>query len=113
MSLGEFENSVLAAALILKPDAYGASIRRLIHERTGQEPPIGQVYTAITRLEGKGFVVIRVGEKTPVRGGSAKKYVDITNAGLRTLTESMVRMQAMWRDLYMTQVEVNEKEETK
>lgn len=95
-SLGEFEHIVLAAVLLLKPNAYGMTIRREILKRTGQDASIGAVYTTLDRLEAKGFCRFRIGEATAERGGRKKKHVEITAAGEEVLKASIDRLSSMW-----------------
>ena len=54
--LGEFEQLVLLAIVQLGADAYGMTIRRQIEDRTGRSVSIGALYTALERLERKGYV---------------------------------------------------------
>jgi PadR family transcriptional regulator, regulatory protein PadR len=80
-SLGEFESLVLMAIIRLRNDAYGMRIHREIEERASRHCSFGALYTTLDRLERKGYVVSRMGEKTAERGGRAKKYFRITSAG--------------------------------
>lgn len=100
-SLGEFEHIVLAAALRLRPNAYGMTIRREILERTGQDASIGAVYTTLERLKEKGFVSSHIGEATPERGGRRKKYFEITSLGIAALEASAERLSKMWDGVLM------------
>ena len=72
---------MLLAVLRLKAEAYGVSIRAEIAERTGREPTSGALYTTLDRLEKKGLLNSRTGESTPVRGGRAKRYYNLTASG--------------------------------
>jgi PadR family transcriptional regulator PadR len=83
--LGDFEQLVLLALLRLGPDAYGATIRREIEERTGRELAISAVYTTLQRLEHKGLVRSRVGEPLPERGGRRRKHFELLPLGARAL----------------------------
>ncbi len=83
--LGEFEEIVLLAVLRLDDNAYGVTIRHLIEEETGRSVSFGAVYTTLERLEKKGYVSSRQGESTPERGGRAKRYFKVENAGLSAL----------------------------
>jgi DNA-binding PadR family transcriptional regulator len=97
--LGEFEHVMLLALMRLGEEAYGASVRREIRERTGRDVAVGAIYVTLDRLEGKGFVSSRVGEPTAARGGKAKRYYRVTARGravvhrtheaLRSLTEGL------------------------
>ena len=86
--LGDFEQLVLLALLRLGPDAYGATIRREIEQRTGRVLAISAVYVTLERLEAKGFVASRVGDPTSERGGRRKKHVALLPAGRRALARA-------------------------
>ena len=84
--LGEFEYLLIAAAVRLGEDAYGAAIRREIEEATGRGCSIGALYTTMDRLETKGFLKTWMGDATPQRGGRAKRMVAVTPKGIRAAT---------------------------
>ena len=86
--LGEFEQLLMFALLELEAGAHGVSIRRAIEERTGRQVSPGAVYTALERLETRGFVTSRVGETTPARGGRRRKYYDLEPEGAEALKRS-------------------------
>lgn len=88
-NLGDFEQIMLLAILRLKQaGAYGVAIRREIAERTLRRPTPGAIYTTLERLEGKGLVTSRVGDATPARGGRAKRFYEVTRAGLQALQQT-------------------------
>jgi PadR family transcriptional regulator PadR len=84
-TLGEFEQLVLIAIVRLDDDAYGATIRREIEERTERRLSISAVYTTLDRLERKGSVRSWIGEPTPQRGGRRRKHFALQPAGARAL----------------------------
>ena len=86
--LGEFEKLILFALLRLGEDAYGAAIQREIAARTGRDFYIGAVYTALHRLQKRGYISARMGEPTPERGGRRKKYYALQPAGARSLSDA-------------------------
>ena len=86
--LGEFEQLLMFALLELDADAHGVTIRHAIAERTGREVSPGAVYTALERLESRGFVSSRVGDTTPARGGRRRKYYDLKPEGAEALKRS-------------------------
>ena len=94
-TLGDFEQMILFALVALGEDAYGASIRREIVERTGREVSAGAVYTVLDRLERNGLVVSRVGEPTAERGGRRKKHYQLRADGAQRLRETRERMARM------------------
>src|SRR5690349_5078511 len=90
MTLGGFEELVLLAVGALDKDAYGASIRLLLAEKTGKNPSIGALHSALYRLEDKGCLVSSEGGATNERGGRKKKYYRLTAYGRKTLDEADV-----------------------
>jgi len=97
--LGEFEQSVLLAIVHLRDDAYGVTIRREIEMRTARSVAIGALYTALDRLERKGYVSSRMSDPTPERGGRSKRYFRILASGMRALRGSRDRLARMWQGL--------------
>jgi PadR family transcriptional regulator PadR len=95
-ALGEFEQLVLLAIVRLNGDAYGSTIRREIEERTGRSIAIGALYTALDRLELKGFVSSKLSDPTPQRGGRAKRYFRLRPAGAAALKRSRDALMQMW-----------------
>jgi PadR family transcriptional regulator, regulatory protein PadR len=83
--IGHFETQVLLAIVRLKDNAYGASIQRDLEEHSGKEVCLGAVYVTLDRLERRGFVTSYRGEPTKVRGGCAKRMIQIEPKGMRTL----------------------------
>ena len=58
---GEFEQVVLLTVARLEDEAYGMAIRQEIADRTGRDVGIGSVYSALDRMEAKGFVSSTLG----------------------------------------------------
>jgi len=94
--MGEFEQLVLLAILRVDNDAYGMEVRTEIEKRTGREVSYGAVYTALDRLESKGYVAHRLGEPTAERGGRARKYFRVLPAGLEALRNTRRALAVMW-----------------
>ena len=88
IGLGEFEQVVLLAILRLGDGAYGVTIRSEIETRTCRTPSPGALYVTLDRLEEKGFVVSRLGDPTPQRGGRAKRYFRVTKAGIAAVNRA-------------------------
>ena len=94
-AIGELETMILLAILHLGDTAYGVSVRDEIETRTGRHLTRGAIYTALRRLEAKGFVDGTLGEATPSRGGRAKRFLMVTPTGmkvLRSATRDLDRM---------------------
>jgi DNA-binding PadR family transcriptional regulator len=98
-ALGEFEQLLLLAIVRLGDEAYGVTIRREIESRTGREIAIGALYTALDRLERKGFVRSAMSEPTAERGGRSRRHFRIKPAGAAALRQSRERLARMWEGL--------------
>ena len=88
-SLGDFEQLLLLAILRCGEDAYGITLRDEIENRTDRSVSLGAIYTALDRLEQKGFVSSWTGGAAPERGGRAKRFYRVEAAGQRALYESL------------------------
>ena len=84
-TLGDFEQLILMALVRLGVDAYGVSLRQEIETRTGRAVSAGALYTALDRLERRGFAASRLGDPTPMRGGKRKRLYTLLPAGERVL----------------------------
>ena len=93
--LGDFEQLVLMGVLRLDREAYGAAIRREIHERSGRDVSINAVYTTLDRLEGKGLLRSWIGEPTAQRGGRRRKFYALRPAGVAALRQAYHAFTAM------------------
>jgi PadR family transcriptional regulator PadR len=85
--IGDFEQKILFALIHLGADAYGVSIRQEIEERTGRAISAGALYTALDRLEKRGFISSRLGDPTPQRGGKRKRLYTVEPSGERALAD--------------------------
>jgi DNA-binding PadR family transcriptional regulator len=97
---GEFEQTLLYAVLHLQADEAGASgptIRALIEARTGRVVSPGAIYTALDRLEQRGFVRSELGEPTPERGGKRKRMYRMRPAGATALRAAESALEQMAR----------------
>ena len=98
-ALGEFEQSVLLAVAHLGPESYGVPIRRLIEDRTGRAVAVGALYTALDRLERKGYVSSSMSDPTPQRGGRSRRHFRLRPSGAEALRRSRDYLDRMWRGL--------------
>ncbi len=94
-SVGEFEQLILLSLVRLGPEVYGVPIRLDIEERTGRAISSGALYTALDRLERRGFVASRLGDPTPERGGKRKRLYTLQPAGGRAAAGAHESMQQM------------------
>lgn len=98
-SLGEFEQVILLAIVHLGDEAYGTAIRREIEERTGREIAVGALYTALERLERKGFVASTMSDPLPQRGGRSRRNFRLQPQGAAALKRSRDLLAKMWDGL--------------
>jgi DNA-binding PadR family transcriptional regulator len=71
------------------------TIRREIETRTGRSVSPGALYTALDRLEKRGFVSSRLGDPTPERGGKRKRMYTLRPAGERALARVFESLRQM------------------
>jgi PadR family transcriptional regulator, regulatory protein PadR len=90
-ALGSFEYQILSVLINQPRDAYGSTIMERLAADTGREPSVGAIYTALDRMERKGFVSSWWGEATAERGGRRKRYYQIEASGREAVrrTESL------------------------
>ena len=89
--IGQFEQLVLTAVLVLADNAYGVTI----HEHVGtlaspKRVALGAVYATLDRLEDKGLITSWLSAPTPERGGRSKRYYRLQPSGEHALRESVL-----------------------
>jgi PadR family transcriptional regulator PadR len=88
--LGEFEQLILAAVLLLGENAYGVTIHEKVEQLAkGRSVALGSVYVTLDRLQQKGYFTSWFSDPTPGRGGRAKRFFKITACGATALNESI------------------------
>ncbi|HSR70732.1 MAG TPA: PadR family transcriptional regulator [Acidobacteriota bacterium] len=98
-TLGEFEELVLLAVCVLEEEAYGVSILERIEEDAQRTVSIGAVYSALRRLEKKGYVSSHLGDVTPERGGRRKRLFRVSPEGLQALRHLRQVRERLWSQL--------------
>ncbi len=90
-NLGEFEQLILAALLMLGDNAYGMTIHERVEKLAAgvRAVSLGSVYTTLDRLEQKGYVKSWFSDPTPERGGRSKRFFEITGSGERALNAGL------------------------
>ena len=94
--LGEFEELVLLAVIVLKEEAFGVAIKRELEERLNQTLSVGSIQSALKRMEEKGHLTSEWGEASKVRGGKRKRLYQVTSAGRAVLEEMRDIRTSMW-----------------
>jgi DNA-binding PadR family transcriptional regulator len=95
----DFEQQVLLTVWRLGEEAYGTTIRDELEARTGRDLAHGAVYVTLMRLEKKGLLESRLADPTPVRGGKAKRFFRITQAGMKGLQAARQTFDRLWEGL--------------
>lgn len=90
---------ILLAVIHLGDEAYGVPISRELEKNRGREVSVGSVYAALERLETKGLVSSSLGDPTPERGGKAKRFFRVTQAGLRQMHDTRRVLVKLWKKL--------------
>ena len=90
-SLGQFEQLVLTAILVIRDDAYGVTIHAKVGELAAPKGgSLGAIYVTLDRMEDKGLISSWMTDSTPERGGRAKRCYRLKKAGEQALQESAV-----------------------
>ncbi len=98
-SLGDFELLLLLTVLRLGDQAYGVPLCRELSAIRRRGVAVGSVYAALDRLQQKGLVSSTLGESTPERGGRAKRFFRLTQAGLRSVHHTRRLLDTLWTAL--------------
>ena len=94
--LGEFEEFVLLSIRTYRDAASGLSIQESLQRDARRSASLGAIYTALDRLERKGFVESWLGDPTPIRGGRRRRMYQLTKDGSGALAESRKIREVMW-----------------
>jgi len=89
-TLGQFEQMILNAVMVLGDDAYGMQIHSKVCELADRETSLGSVYVTLDRLKKKGYIAVKIADGGPERGGMPRKYYSLKPAGMQALRESVV-----------------------
>lgn len=97
--LNDSDLVTLLAILRLGEEAYGVPLCNELTSVTGKNAALATVYKALERLETSGFVASRLGQPSSERGGRAKRFVRVTDKGLRAIDETRSALNSLWRDV--------------
>lgn len=94
--LGEFEELVLLAVIVLQENAYGVEIKRELETRLKETLSVGSIQSALKRMEDKGYLTSRFGAVTPKRGGKRKRIYAATQEAHYVLQEIKAIREGLW-----------------
>ncbi len=100
--LGEFEEMVLLAVIVLKEDAYGVEIKKELESRLKERLSVGSIQSALKRMEEKGFLNSEFGEATKKRGGKRKRIYTATPHAHKILKEIKEIREGFWSNIQLT-----------
>lgn len=95
--LGEFQELILMAVIVLGEDAYGNEIQRELEGRLNERLSMGAIQTALKRMEEKGFLNSHWGEASQKRGGKRKRIYAATPVAHKTLHEMNEVRTQLWK----------------
>lgn len=93
------EELLLLAVWHLQEDAYGASVRDYVSEKTGEDWSIGSVYGPLDRLARRGYLRTFTGAPTAERGGRSKRCFKLTSKAVAALNHAKQVHDVMWTGL--------------
>lgn len=105
IKLGEFQELILMAVIVLEQEAYGNEIQRDLEERLKERLSVGAIQTALKRMEEKGFLIAEWGEATQKRGGKRKRIYSATPYAHQVLRELKDIRAQLWQA--MPQLDTN------
>jgi DNA-binding PadR family transcriptional regulator len=97
--LGEFEHMLLLAILQLRDTAYGPAISKELESKADRNVSRGALYSALGRLEEKGFLRWSLEAPCPERGGHARRRFQLTEGGLVALRTYRAALTRLWSNL--------------
>ena len=97
--LGELEQMLLWTVLRLGDNAYGMAVRDELEDRSGRSAARGAVYITLDRLVKKGYLSSRLADPAQERGGRARRYFSVTDAGRAALREAKEALVQTWEGL--------------
>ena len=94
--MGEFEELALLSIRTYLDPASALSIQESLKRDARRTASLGAIYTALDRLERKGFVESWLGDPAPIRGGKRRRLYQLTKAGTTVLAASRKIREGMW-----------------
>ena len=94
--LTKLEELFLLTITRLEEPAYLVNIRDHLLEFTGKDWAFGSLYMSLEKMRKKGLISTYTGTPEEFQGGKAKKYYQLTPAGITALTEAKRIQDVMW-----------------
>ena len=97
--LTKTEEILLVAIWRLKDEAYGVKSRREVSKLIKKEFTYGNLYSALSQLTKKRYVIRQPGESTQNRRGNKKIFYTVTPEGLRALKSAREMNDNLWEGI--------------
>jgi DNA-binding PadR family transcriptional regulator len=97
--LGEFEQFVLSALLLIEDEPYALRLREELGRLTGRAVSRGALYRTLDRLESKGYVKAAAEKGGPERRGHLRRRFRVTARGRQVLRASRDTWMAIWDEV--------------
>ncbi len=93
------EEMILLAVHRLGDQAYGVTIREELEQLIGKSYSVGAIYGPLDRMAERGWLMTSTGSPTAVRGGRAKRFYELTPAGIKALLAARQLHEKLWSGL--------------
>lgn len=97
--LSRSEEFILLAILNLHDNAYVVSIREELKKMTGETWAMGALFVTLDRMSRKGYVVSRLSEPTPERGGRRKRLYQLLPSAVDALDKVRNLHNFVWKNI--------------
>jgi PadR family transcriptional regulator PadR len=97
--LTRLEETILVAVLKLGDGAYGVPINREVSKVFGRTYTMGGLYFALDQLVRKEYLMKRLANPSPQRGGRSKTYYRLTPEGKEALEVTRQHQIRLWKSV--------------
>jgi DNA-binding PadR family transcriptional regulator len=97
--LTRLEEAILIAILKLDENAYGVPINREVSKIFGRAYSMGGLYFALDQLVRKEYLIKRLADPRPKRGGRSRSYYRLTLEGKEALQATRQHQIKLWETI--------------
>ena len=94
--LTRLEEAILIAVLKLKDNAYGVPINQAVSKIFDKTYTMGGLYFALDQLVRKEYLMKRLADPTPKRGGRSRSFYRLTSEGEEALEAARQHQIKLW-----------------
>lgn len=107
--LTKIEEILLLSIWKLKDEAYGYKIRHHVSGIIKKDFTYGNLYSALSQLTKKKYVIKRKGKSTPARRGKIRIFYTLSSSGHKALESAFEMNQRLWDGIAKYVFETNGK----